>query len=177
MENKQKSLITNKKERKRVSYSLIVFGLVISFIIYLVVQDYFQLEVFSYRTLRSLREGTGLVGAYAFAFSVAMYVIRRVIKQIGSKELKQKLLALARILREWHVPISIIGFSAILLHAYIMLSKGFFLDLRYVCGIIALVVLTVQMLSGIVRYKRKAVKFHMIMGIVFIITMIIHLMT
>lgn len=174
MENKPKSLITNKKERRRVLYSLMVFGLVIAFIIYLLVEDYFQLNVFSYGILRQM-EGAGPFGAYAFTFSIAMYVIRRVIKRIGSKELKQKLLVLARILREWHVPISIIGFSVILLHAYIMLSKGFLLDLRYACGIIALSLLAVQMLSGIVRYKRKAVKFHMIMGIIFIITMLIHI--
>ncbi|ERI89519.1 hypothetical protein HMPREF1982_04593 [Clostridiales bacterium oral taxon 876 str. F0540] len=175
--NNNKHLISNKKERIRVMYSLGIFALLAGAVIYLITHTGNQSSLISARALRKMGGSIGELAAYGFGFSISMYVIRRVVKRITSKEIKQKLLVLARITREWHVPISIIAFGIIILHAYIMLSRGLFLNLRYISGLLALGVLGVQILSGIFRYKKIGVKFHMVTGIAFIIFMIIHLMT
>lgn len=170
-------LITNKKERHRVFYSLTILILMAALVAFLIIQSYAGLNIVNVRALRGLRGITGLAAAAAFSIAVGMYVVRRVVKRISAKEIKQKFLALARILREWHVPISIIGFAIVLLHTYIALSRGFRFEARYISGIAALGILAIQMLSGIFRYKRIGVKFHMIMGILFITSMCIHLIS
>jgi hypothetical protein len=175
--NNNKHLISNKKERIRVMYSLGIFALFAGILIYLITHTGNPSNFISTRALRKMGGSIGEIAAYGFGFSISMYVIRRIVKRINSKDIKQKLLILARITREWHAPISIIAFGMIMLHAYIMLSRGLFFNIRYISGLLALGVLGVQILSGIFRYKKIGVKFHMITGITFIITMIIHLLT
>lgn len=170
------NLITNEKERKRVFYSLIVFGIMIIFIGFLILQNYLQLNILDFKSIRRYGKLIGQVAAYGFALAISMYAIRRIARITLLSKFKKKILMVAKILREWHAPISIIAFSIILLHAYIMLSRGIFVNLRYMSGILALLILGVQIISGIFRYKRMGVKFHMITGIVFIASMIIHLL-
>lgn len=170
-------IITNSKERKRVFYSFIILALAIAAILFLIFSGSAQSSLGNFRTLRKFRGLTGQLAAYGFTFSIAMYVIRKVIKHITKKDLKKRLLSLARIVREWHVPVSIIAFSIVILHVYIVLSRGFFFDLRYVSGLTALVILAIQMLSGIFRYKRKAVRLHLYLGILFILLMIVHIVS
>lgn len=171
------NLITNEKERKRVFYSLIVFAVVIVFIGFLILQNYFQLNILSFKAIRRYGKLIGQVAAYGFGFAISMYVIRRIAKLTLLNKFKKKILMIAKILREWHAPISIVAFSIILLHGYIMLSRGIFMNLRYISGILALLILAVQIISGLFRYKRVGIKFHKITGIVFIISMIIHLLS
>lgn len=175
--NNNKKLITNDIERKRVIYSLILLTTIITAILIMIVSNFGKVGLVSYRILRGFRDMAGQIAAWGFGFSISMLVIRRIARKIKSKDLKMKLLAIARFTREWHVPISIAAFSIILLHAYIILSKGFILQLRYVSGLAALIVLGVQLVSGIFRYKRKGIKFHMVMSISFIALMAIHLMS
>lgn len=176
-EQVKKPLIPNSKERRRVSLSLVILVISASIIIFLIASNIFSPNLINFRTLRNLRGITGEVAAYGFGFSIAMYVIRRAIKVIDFKAFKPKIVAIARFTREWHAPISIIAFSIIMLHAYIMLSGGFIFSLTYVSGFSALLVLAVQMISGIFRYKRKGVKLHMVLGISFIVLMLIHLIS
>ncbi|MFL0266721.1 hypothetical protein [Candidatus Clostridium radicumherbarum] len=175
--NNNKHLIANKIERKRVIYTLILLIIVIAALLFMIFSNIDIVTAINYRKLRSFRGLTGQIAAWGFGFSISMLVIRRIAKRINSKDIKMKLLSLARFTREWHVPISIIAFSVILLHAYIILSNGFILELRYISGLAALIVLGAQIISGIFRYKRKGIKFHMIMGISFIVLMVIHLMS
>lgn len=174
--NNNNYLVTNEKERKRVFYSLIVFGIMIVFIGFLIVQNYFQLNILDFKSIRRSGGLIGQVAAYGFALAISMYVVRRIVKLKFLKDFKKKILIVAKLLREWHVPISIVASAIILLHAYIMLSRGIFFSLRYMSGILALLILVVQIISGIFRYKRLGVKFHMIVGILFIISMIIHIL-
>ncbi|MDP4144977.1 MAG: hypothetical protein Q8936_10930 [Bacillota bacterium] len=168
-----KYLIANKKERIRVRVSLIVFVLIAAYTVYLITQN----NVSNFRSLRHLGGLAGQIAAFGFAFAIGMYVLRRIAKRISSKEIKQKILFVAKILREWHVPIAVVAFSVILLHAYIMLSRGLVFNIRYISGIVALVILAVQAISGIFRYKRIGIKFHMVTGILFTVSMIIHLLS
>lgn len=174
--NNNNYLVTNEKERKRVFYSLIVFGIMIVFIGFLILQNYFQLDILNFKSIRKSGRLIGQVSAYGFALAISMYVVRRIAKLTLLKNFKKKILMVAKVLREGHVPISIVASSIILLHAYIMLSRGIFVSLRYISGILALLILAVQIISGIFRYKRIGVKFHMIVGILFIISMIIHIL-
>ena len=166
------NMITNEKERKRVFYSLIVFGI----IIVLILQSYFQLNVLDFKSIRRYGKLIGQVAAYGFGFAISMYVVRRIAKLAILNKFKKKILMIAKVLREWHVPISIVAFSIILLHGYIMLSRGIFMNLRYISGILALLILALQIISGIFRYKRVGIKFHKITGIIFIIIMLIHIL-
>lgn len=169
------NIITNEKERKRVFYSLIVFGIIIVFIGFLILQSYFQLNVLDFKSIGRYGKLIGQVAAYGFGFAISMYVVRRLAKLTVLNKFKKNILIIAKILREWHVPISIVAFSIILLHAYIMLSRGIFMNLRYISGILALLILVLQIISGIFRYKRVGIKFHKITGIIFIISMLIHI--
>lgn len=175
--NNNKHLIANKIERKRVTYALILLIIVIAVLLFMIFSNIDIVTTVNYRKLRGFRGLTGQIAAWGFGFSISMLVIRRIAKKIKSKDIKMMLLSIARFARDWHVPISIAAFSVILLHAYIILSNGFILELRYISGLAALLVLGVQLLSGILRYKRKGIKFHMIMGISFIVLMVIHLMS
>lgn len=169
------NIITNEKERKRVFYSLIVFGIIIVFIGFLILQSYFQLNVLDFKSIRRYGKLIGQTAAYGFGLAISMYVVRRIAKLTVVNKFKKNILMVAKILREWHVPISIVAFSIILLHGYIMLSRGIFMNLRYISGILALLILAVQITSGIFRYKRVGIKFHKITGIIFIISMLIHI--
>lgn len=170
------NLIANKKERKRVLYSFIILGIMIAFIVFLIFQNYFQLNILNFKSIRRYGKLTGQVAAYGFVFAISMYVVRRIAKIGGLNKFKKDILMVAKVLREWHAPISIVAFSIILLHGYIMLSRGLFMNLRYISGILSLLILAVQIISGIFRYKRVGIKFHMITGIAFIISMIIHVL-
>lgn len=170
------NMITNEKERKRVFYSLIVFGIIIALIGFLILQSYFQLDVLDFKSIRRYGKLIGQVAAYGFGFAISMYVVRRIAKLAILNKFKKKILMIAKVLREWHVPISIVAFSIILLHGYIMLSRGIFMNLRYISGILALLILALQIISGIFRYKRVGIKFHKITGIIFIIIMLIHIL-
>ncbi len=170
------NMITNEKERKRVFYSLIVFGIIIALIGFLILQSYFQLNVLDFKSIRRYGKLIGQVAAYGFGFAISMYVVRRIAKLAILNKFKKKILMIAKVLREWHVPISIVAFSIILLHGYIMLSRGIFMNLRYISGILALLILALQIISGIFRYKRVGIKFHKITGIIFIIIMLIHIL-
>lgn len=170
------NIITNEKERKRVFYSLIVFGIIIVFIGFLILQSYFQLNVLDFKSIRRYGKLIGQVAAYGFGFAISMYVVRRIAKLAILNKFKKNILMIAKVLREWHVPISIVAFSIILLHGYIMLSRGIFMNLRYISGILALLILALQIISGIFRYKRVGIKFHKITGIIFIIIMLIHIL-
>ena len=169
-------LITNEKERKRVFYSLIVSVIMILFIGFLILENYLVLNILNFKSIRRYAGLIGQVAAYGFAVAISMYAVRRIAKLTFLNNFKKNILMLAKILREWHVPISIISFSIILFHAYIMLSRGIFVSLRYISGILALLILTVQIISGIFRYKRIVIKFHKIAGILFTIMMIIHIL-
>lgn len=175
--NNNNYLIVNEKERKRVFYSLIVFGIIVSFTVFLIVQNYFQLNIFNFKSIRKFGGLIGQVADYGFALAISMYIIRRIARLKVLSNFKKKILIIAKVLREWHVPISIIAFSIILLHSYIMLSRGIFVSLRYISGILALLIVTLQIISGIFRYKKIGVKFHMRVGILFIVSMIIHLLS
>ena len=171
------NLITNEKERIRVFYSLIVFGIMLVFIGFLILQNYLQLNILDFKSIRRYGGLIGQVSAYGFGLSISMYVVRRIARLTLLKNFKKKILMVAKLLREWHAPISIVAFSIILLHAYIMLSRGIFVNLHYMSGILALLILGVQIISGVFRYKRIGAKFHMITGIIFVISMGIHILS
>lgn len=174
--NNNSNLITNEKERKRVFYSLIVFWIMVAFIGFIVIQNYLELNILDFKIIRRSGGLIGQVAAYGFALAIGMYVVRRIAKLPLLKKFKKNIFMVAKILREWHVPISIVSFSIILLHACAMLSRGIFVNLRYISGMLALLILAVQIMSGIFRYKRIGIKFHRITGIIFIISMCMHLL-
>lgn len=176
MNNTKKHLINNKKEIKRVLCSLIFLGIITLFIGILVVQNYFQLYLIDFKLLRRFGKTLGQSAAYGFGLVIGLYVIRRIAKLDLLKNFKKDIILFAKILREWHAPLAIIAFSVIILHAYIMLSRGIFLTPRYISGILALLILAIQITSGFFRYKRIGIKFHMVLGILFIMSMGIHIL-
>lgn len=169
----KKPLIQNAKERKRVSAALVIFALSAAIIIFFMILG----STINFRSIRKLGGAAGTLAEIGFIFAIAMFVIRRIIKKVDLKSFKPIVITLAKLAREWHVPVAITAFSAIIIHVYIMLSRGFIFSLTYISGISALLVLAVLMISGIFRYKRKGVKLHMVLGISFIILMIIHLIS
>ncbi|MGG5462152.1 hypothetical protein [Clostridium sp. B9] len=197
----------NKKfEKKSSFFSFAIFLVILISIIYMLYTN--SLQKFSYKTLKDIRDNIAVFSAYAFGISIAMFLVRRFLKYIQpaklakeeeflakSKTLKpavekfetvnisgfKKLLQfIAIFLRQWHIPISILAFSIILIHAYISLHFGISKDkisfiFGYYIGIIALIDLIALIISGIFRTANKGKKLHMLLGISFIILMLLHI--
>lgn len=170
-EQVKKPLIANSKERVKVVVSLFILAVAAAIIIFLMTSN----NIVNLRGIRKYAKDAGTVAEIGFFFAIAMFVIRRIIKKVDLKDLKPIAVKVAKLTRDWHVPIAITAFSVIIVHGYIMLSRGSIYNFTSISGIAALSVLAILMISGIFRYKRKGVKFHMVLGISFIVLMFIHL--
>lgn len=198
--------INKKLEKASTSFALIILIISLCGIIYCIGINF--LNNVSYRSVKDIRNTIGEISAYIFAFSILMFIIRRILKYIQPTKLQKEealiskskifnplvenfkkldltyfkkiLQILAIFLRQWHIPISILAFSIVIIHGYIGLHFGitktdisFFIG--YYLGILALINLIILVISGIFRCANKAKNLHKILGVSFVILMLLHI--
>ncbi|ELC8441435.1 hypothetical protein QYB59_000434 [Clostridium perfringens] len=198
--------INKKLEKVSSSFSLIILIISLIVIFYCIKSNF--LHSISYNSSKDIKNTIGEISAYIFGFSIAMFIVRRILKYIQPAKLQKEedflsnskflnplvdkfrkldltylkkiLQYLAILLRQWHIPISILAFALILIHGYISLHFGIIKEnlnfiLGYYLGILALIDLVILVISGIFRAANKAKNLHKFLGISFIILMLLHI--
>lgn len=198
--------INKKLEKVSSSFSLIILIISLIVIFYCIRSNF--LHSISYNSSKDIKNTIGEISAYIFGFSIAMFIVRRILKYIQPAKLQKEedflsnskflnplvdkfrkldltylkkiLQYLAILLRQWHIPISILAFALILIHGYIGLHFGIIKEnlnfiLGYYLGILALIDLVILVISGIFRAANKAKNLHKFLGISFIILMLLHI--
>lgn len=180
--NKIKHTIANPLERKRVlvtiSLSIILFITAVLFI-NKAVMSYLPIQSTSYR---EIYKNAASISRILFFFAIAIYPVFWLLRNksdgilnlIKRFNLKPILRFLGKTLRQWHVPAAVIGVSIILIHVYMVLTAGFMFNVKYISGLAALIVLLIQCISGVFKYKGIGRKWHVSLGIIFIVLMLIH---
>jgi len=175
-----KRLIPNKKERKRVLITLIgsLLLLIISYSLIPVILQYYSLHTDAFI---SFHQYIGSVARIGFFFSVAIYPVYLLLKyrdfmDISFKgfHMKSVFRFLAKVVRQWHVPVALISIGIILIHAYLAIINGIKLNGGYISGFIALGLLAILSISGICRYKKTGKIWHLTLGLLFVTAFIIH---
>jgi hypothetical protein len=107
---------------------------------------------------------------------IAHYVLKIALqKQVFKGDaLKQRIILLSRFIRRFHVPLSILAFGLILIHAVGAILNGLKFDFNYLTGLLALIVLLPIPISGIMRYKKLDRKWHLRLGVTFAVLFLIH---
>lgn len=90
-------------------------------------------------------------------------------------KIRKILLNISKIFQRFHVIIALLALSIILLHAYIFLHLGFKWTIGYILGILALIDLTLMLITGIFRIFNKSIHAHKVLGVIFIILMCSHI--
>jgi MFS family permease len=180
-EKKKSPIIKNPKERKRVKiaiYSAILLVIAGFILTPTVILHYIPLHTDNFVVFHQY---VGSVSRVGFLFAVAIYPIFLLLKnkKISKLEYKKiyvkKLLGfLAKITRQWHVPVAILAMGFVIIHAYLAILNGFKWDGGYISGILALVVLGILAVSGIFRYRKLDKKWHLILGLLFVTLFIVH---
>lgn len=193
--------INKKLEKIATFFSLIVLLISLALIFYFIKSNY--LQNISYSSMKELRNDIGEIGEYLFIFSIAMFVVRRILKYLQPSKLdslskvsflkplanklknldltyvKKSLQFIAVFLRQWHIPVSLLSFAIILFHGYTgfyygIIKSSLSFKIGYYIGILDLIILFFVILS--VRFKSKNLKkAHRILGILFIILMAVHI--
>ncbi|MTK12022.1 MAG: hypothetical protein F8N39_08025 [Clostridiaceae bacterium] len=180
--SKRKHTITNPAERKRVLVTIslgIIFLITAVLFINNAITGSLPMQSRSYR---ELYKNAASISRILFFFVIAIYPVfwllrnksDRVLNLIERFNLKPILRFLGKTLRQWHVPIAIIGVFIILIHVYMVLISGFMFNTKYISGLAALIVLIIQCISGVFKYKGMGRKWHISLGILFIVLMLIH---
>ncbi|SHJ42230.1 hypothetical protein SAMN02745163_01927 [Clostridium cavendishii DSM 21758] len=173
MKEKKKYLINNAKERLYVNIGIGI--LILAFIIViLLILGSIDLSFIAPRTLRNFKKLAGNIALIGFTISFALFVVRRVMKLSFLKDFKKYIMVLAKYVRQFHAPIALVAGAFISLHAYFMLQHGFIMNTTYITGLSALILIGIQLIAGFFRYKRIGVKFHLILGIITMVLMVIH---
>lgn len=153
--------INKKLEKVSSSFSLIILIISLIVIFYCIRSNF--LHNISYNSSKYIKNTIGEISAYIFGFSIAMFIVRRILKYIQPAKLqkeedflsnskflnplvdkfrkldltylKKTLQYLAIFLRQWHIPISILAFALILIHGYIGLHFGIIKEnLNFILG-------------------------------------------
>ncbi|EDT71793.1 hypothetical protein CJD_A0519 [Clostridium perfringens D str. JGS1721] len=169
-------------EKTSIFLSLIILLFSFIFIFYCIKNNFFA--NISYRTIKNINKTIGKISEYIFIFSISMFIVRRILKYIYPFKINflSKLLQyIAVFLRQWHIPLSLLAFSLIILHGYIGLYFGIIKNnlsfkFGYYIGILTLINLIFLILSRIFKYN-SIKKVHKLLGISFIILMFIHIVT
>lgn len=142
--------INKKLEKVASSFSLIILIISLALIFYCIISNF--LHNISYGSLKDIRNTIGEISAYIFGFSIAMFIVRRILKYIQPSKLEKEedffsksslfkplvdkfkkldltyfkkiLQYLAIFLRQWHIPLSLLAFALIIIHGYIGLHFG-----------------------------------------------------
>jgi hypothetical protein len=169
------SRIQNHPEKRR------ILGAIAIALIILVWGIWYFLHAFpsAYHT-REFKRTFMEFGSYAriVIFFVLAHVVLKTILQKRYvdrwTQVKQGVVFLARIARQWHVPAAIAAIGLVLLHVLGALLAGFRLDFHYISGLLAFLVLILQAISGIFRYRRLDRKWHLGLGITFAVLFLLH---
>jgi hypothetical protein len=175
-----KKLIPNNQERKRVIITLIgsLILLTISYSLIPVILKYYSLHTDAFI---SFHQYIGSLARIGFFFSVAIYPVYLLLKyrdfmDINFKgfHMKSVFRFLAKLARQWHVPVALLSIGTILIHAYLAIINGIKLNGGYISGFIALGLLAILSFSGIYRYKKIGKIWHLTLGLLFVTAFIIH---
>ncbi len=93
---------------------------------------------------------------------------------LGKIQVKKIFSFLAKIARQWHVPIAILATGIIIIHVSLALINGLKPTGAYISGITTFFILTILIFFGILRYQRKDKNWHLYLGILFVASFIIH---
>lgn len=93
---------------------------------------------------------------------------------LGGLPVKKIFTFLAKIARQWHVPVGILATGIILIHVTLALINGLKPTGAYISGITTFLILTILIFFGILRYQRKDKNWHLYLGILFVASFIIH---
>lgn len=177
---KKTAVISNPAERKRVKaaiYIAILLVIVSAVLVPKIILQYMPLHTDDFI---SFHQYVGSVSRIGFFFAVAIYPIFLLLKYKKINKWRynaKKILGfLAKIVRQWHVPVAVLSMGVVLVHAYLAILNGFRFDGGYISGTLALVVLGVLAISGVFRYKKMDKKWHLILGLLFVTLFIIHTM-
>lgn len=184
----------------------VIFGLLLlitlGFILYSINVDY--LSNFSVRELDGIRSDFAVAGAYFFAGAGLLFCTRfflkyttprgfenltnkikiRVSKNFTEeflegdliKSLRTLVMILGKIVQNLHVIFALLGTIAISLHVYIAFHIGFKFQLGYIFGLLTLILLILLVITATRRIFNKAIKGHKYLGVLFIISMGLHLL-
>jgi hypothetical protein len=168
-------LISNTTERKRVTLALfIAFAFIIGS--FIVIQGWMLKQIpLHTRSYISFYENFGAIARIGFFFSVAIYPVYLLLKY-KRLPLKSFFIFLAKIARQWHVPVGVISIGVVIVHASLALLDGFHWDAAYISGVLSLCVLGILAFTGLMRYKKLDKKWHLILGILFVTLFMIHTM-
>jgi hypothetical protein len=167
--------IQNEQERKRIFWTI---GITLIFSLWGI---WYALHSFplSFHT-QSFKHFFKEFGSYAriaFFFVFAHYVLKLVLQKRYLDrwaQIKQGVIFLSRMARQWHVPVAIAAMGIVLIHAIGAILYGFTLDFHYVTGLVSLLILFPLAISGILRYKKMDRKWHWVLGLSFGILFLIH---
>lgn len=175
--------IRNPQERKLVRWaigtSLVILVIVIAFISGEIL--YVAMSGTSPTIIRHLTHYYASFGSLArlgFFFAVSLYPIFFVLKRVSlfPSWLKQGVQFIAKLVRKWHVPVSLLAMAMVGIHAYMALVRGFELKGSYISGIAALILLGVLAYYGLLRYRKMDRNWHLILGLLFVALFIVHTM-
>lgn len=176
----QKRIINNPKERKRVYFSIVMSGI---FLVTVCAMLPFILKFVKPHTnaFESMHENFGAAARVGFFFSISLYPIYLLLKykklmqfKRGTLSVKKIFSFLAKIARQWHVPIGILATAVILIHVTLALINGLKPTGAYISGITTFLLLTILIFFGILRYQRRDKNWHLYLGILFVVSFIIH---
>lgn len=163
-------------ERKRVKISLFAFfaTLFIGFALLPTVLHYtrgYETEAFE-----DVEGKLGSIARIAFFGAISIYPVFLLIrkwKQIPAK-IKTYLLFIGKWIRIWHVPIALLGAGIVILHISFVILGGWEWNAQYLLGAITAMCLLPLILLGFGRYKNRKSKWHLIIGITFVILFMLH---
>lgn len=160
-------------------------------IIWIVLNSLFLLAttiyIWFFRSPQTILIGSGLflgqLAVFLFLVNVNMYFIFLVIKNKSTgRNIKVKLVQLAKRMMKAHIPLAMAGTSVILIHSLIMLSQmgpviGY-LHPKMLSGYAGLLFLSLTLIGGYRRYRKASGfrrKFHLFMALIFSAIFTFHL--
>ena len=170
---KNRHLITNVKERKRVIFTLLLTLVAVAVFIVLTPVITNNIPVDS-RAFRGFFKNFGSLAQVGFFFTIAIFPIYYLLKK-NILPIKPLLATVAKRVRQWHVPAAIVSTGLVGIHGYFaILKEGDLLKPSYISGYLATLLLLFLLFSGLFKFKKRNTKSHLTLGITFTVIFIIH---
>lgn len=115
-------------------------------------------------------------GLNKFNLDIPKEVQIKFLESILLSKFKNFLLIASKILQKFHLIIALLAISIVIIHSYIFFHLGFKWNVKYILGVLSFINLVLIFITGIFRIFNKNINAHKVLGIIFIVLMLLHIL-